>query len=279
MLALALAGITYGAAVAVGASGFLAVYVAGIVLAAEVPRRRRALLSFHEALANGAEVGMFLLLGQLVSPSQLVAVAPTALAVVVVMTLIGRPLACAVGLAPMGYSAREIAVVSWLGLRGAVPIVLATFAFSAGIENAGTVFAVVFFIVLTSALVQGTTAIPLIQRLGLQTAHSPADVITDAIPIEGTGIDMLEVLLHEDSALVGRLLRDAPAPDGVLVTAVARGEQILVPRGDTRLCPGDLLVVTTTDLADGIRRVEEWAGRAHAADENDEPADTLSYER
>jgi cell volume regulation protein A len=279
MLALALAGITYGAAVAVGASGFLAVYVAGIVLAAEVPRRRRALLSFHEALANGAEVGMFLLLGQLVSPSQLVAVAPTALAVVAVMTLIGRPLACAVGLAPMGYSAREIAVVSWLGLRGAVPIVLATFAFSAGIENAGTVFAVVFFIVLTSALVQGTTAIPLIQRLELQTAHSPADVITDAIPIEGTGIDMLEVLLHEDSALVGRLLRDAPAPDGVLVTAVARGEQILVPRGDTRLCPGDLLVVTTTDLADGIRRVEEWAGRAHAADENDEPADTLSYER
>jgi cell volume regulation protein A len=100
VLALALAGVTYGVAVAVGASGFLAVYVAGIVLAAEVPRRRRALRNFHEALANGAEVGLFLILGQLVSPSQLIAVAPVALAVVAVMTLIGRPVACAVGLAP-----------------------------------------------------------------------------------------------------------------------------------------------------------------------------------
>jgi cell volume regulation protein A len=258
MLALALAGVTYGVAVTVGASGFLAVYIAGIVLAAEVPRRRRALLSFHEALANGAEVGMFLLLGQLVSPSQLIAVAPTALAVVAVMTFVGRPLACAIGLAPLGFSAREITVVSWLGLRGAVPIVLATFAFSAGIENAGAVFAVVFFIVLTSALIQGTTAIPLIKRLGLDTAPSPVDVVTDALPIEGTGIDVVEVTVPQDSVLVGQLLRDAPAPESALVAALARGEQVLLPRGDTRICPGDLLMVTTTDGRHGIQRIEEW---------------------
>jgi cell volume regulation protein A len=261
VLALALAGLTYGVAVAVGASGFLAVYVAGIVLAAEVPRRRRALRNFHEALANGAEVGLFLILGQLVSPSQLIAVAPVALAVVAVMTLIGRPLACAVGLAPLGFSAREITAVSWLGLRGAVPIVLATFALSAGIADADTVFNVVFFIVLVSALIQGTTAIPVIMRLGLDATHSSADAVTDALPIEGSGIDMVEVVVREDSALVGQLLREAPAPESALVVAVARGKHVLLPRGDTRICPGDLLVVTTNDQEHGIHRIEEWASR------------------
>jgi len=261
MLALALAGLTYGVAVAVGASGFLAVFVAGVVLASETPRRRRALRNFHEALANGAEVGLFLILGQLVSPSQLIEVAPVALAVVAVMTLIGRPLACAVSLAPLGFSAREITAVSWLGLRGAVPIVLATFALSAGIGDADAVFNVVFFIVLTSALVQGTTAIPVIRRLGLDAAPSPADVVADALPIEGSEIDMVEVVVGEDSALVGQLLREVPAPESALVVAVARGEHVLLPRGDTRICPGDLLVVTTNDQEHGIHRIEEWASR------------------
>jgi cell volume regulation protein A len=259
MLALALAGLTYGVAVAVGASGFLAVFVAGVVLASETPRRRRALRNFHEALANGAEVGLFLILGQLVSPSQLIEVAPVALAVVAVMTLIGRPLACAVSLAPLGFSAREITAVSWLGLRGAVPIVLATL--SAGIGDADAVFNVVFFIVLTSALVQGTTAIPVIRRLGLDAAPSPADVVADALPIEGSEIDMVEVVVGEDSALVGQLLREVPAPESALVVAVARGEHVLLPRGDTRICPGDLLVVTTNDQEHGIHRIEEWASR------------------
>jgi cell volume regulation protein A len=156
-------------------------------------------------------------------------------------------------------------VVSWLGLRGAVPIVLATFAFTAGIANASTVFSVVFFIVLTSALVQGTTAIPLIRRLGLATAQAPVEVITEALPIEGTGIDMVEVTVPDDSALVGQLLRSVPAPESALVTAVARGEEVLLPRGDTRICPGDLLVVTTTDREHGIEHIEQWVcrGRDH----------------
>jgi potassium/hydrogen antiporter len=196
-----------------------------------------------------------------VSPSQLIEVAPVALAVVAVMTLIGRPLACAVSLAPLGFSAREITAVSWLGLRGAVPIVLATFALSAGIGDAAAVFNVVFFIVLTSALVQGTTAIPVIRRLGLDAAPSPADVVADALPIEGSEIDMVEVVVGEDSALVGQLLREVPAPESALVVAVARGEHVLLPRGDTRICPGDLLVVTTNDQEHGIHRIEEWASR------------------
>ncbi len=259
VLALAAAGVTYGLAVAVGASGFLAVYVAGIILAAEVPRRRSALRTFHMALANGAEVGLFLLLGLLVFPSQLPAVALTALGVTALLILVARPLACAVTLAPMGFSARGIAVMSWLGMRGAVPIVLATFAASAGIAEAAAIFHVVFFVVLTSALVQGLSAVPVIRALGVATERSPTDVIADALPLEGTGLDVVEVLVPDGSPLDGRLLREVPAPRGALVAAVLRGGEVVVPRGATRLRAGDLLIVTTVDRAQGIDDVERWA--------------------
>ncbi len=261
MLGLATAGVTYGLAVAIGASGFLAVYLVGVVLAAEVPRRRTALQTFHTALANGAEVGLFLLLGLLVFPAQLPSVAPTAIGVVALLILVGRPLACAVSLAPMGYSVRGIAVVSWLGMRGAVPIVLATFAYSAGIPEAGAIFHVVFFIVVTSALVQGTTAVPVIAGLGLSASRTPTDVIAAALPVEGTDVDLVEVLVPDHSPLVGRPLSNARAPAGMLVTAILRNEQIVLPRGDTRILPGDLLVVATADRDNGIRRIERWADR------------------
>jgi cell volume regulation protein A len=259
VLGLALAGIAYGTSAAVGGSGFLATFVTGVVLASEVPRRRWALRSFHMALANGVEIGLFLLLGLLVFPSQLPGVALTALGVVALLALVARPLACAVSLAPMGFSMHGIAAVSWLGMRGAVPIVLATFALSAGISDASTIFDVVFFIVLTSLLVQGTTAVGVIRLLGLHAERSPRDVIAEVLPIERTAIDMVEVVVHEDSALVGQVLREATAPESALVTAIVRGNQIVLPRGDTRIQPGDLLVVTTTDRTHGIQRIEEWA--------------------
>lgn len=258
ILGLGVAGVTYGAAVAIGASGFLATYVVGIVLAAELPRWRSVLRTFHTALANGAEIGLFLLLGLLVVPAQLPAVALTATGVVALLVLVGRPLACAVSLAPLGFSARGIAVISWLGMRGAVPIVLATFAFSAGIPGASTILNVVFFIVLTSALVQGTTALPVIKGLGLTAPRSPRDVIAGSLPVAGTNIDVVEVLVPAASPLVGRQLRDVPAPADVLVTAVVRDDDVLLPRGDTRLRTGDLLVVTTTDRELGLAHLEAW---------------------
>lgn len=138
--------------------------------------------------------------------------------------------------------------MSWLGLRGAVPIVLATFAYSAGLPGATAIFHVVFFAVLVSALVQGTTAVPVITALGLATERSTPDVIADAQPITDSGLDMIEVELPGDS----------PPPSDVLVTAVVRGNRVLLPRGDTRLSPGDLPIVTSTDRDDGIARVEAW---------------------
>ena len=119
-------------------------------------------------------------------------------------------------------------------MRGAMPIVLATFAASAGIAEAGLIFDVVFFVVLTSALVQGLSAVPVIRALGIAAERTPADVIADALPLEGTGLDVVEVLVPEGSPLHGRALREVPAPDGALVAAVGRGRDVGVPRGGTR---------------------------------------------
>lgn len=259
ILALACAGITYGVAAGIGASGFLATYLAGIVLATELPRRRRAVRSFHTALAGGVEIGLFLMLGLLVVPSQLPGVALTALAVTALLTLVGRPLATVASLLPLGFSSRGIAAVSWLGMRGAVPIVLATLALTDGVPQADAIFNVVFFIVITSAVVQGGTALPLLRRLDLSTETPTSTVIADALPLAGTELDLVEVLVDEGSALADRSLRELSAPDGALVVAVVRADDALVPGGDTLLHAGDLLVMTTTDGAHGVDRVEQWA--------------------
>ena len=253
VLALGVAGLAYGAAVAVGASGFLA----GIVLAAEAPRRRRSVRLFVGALSSGAEVGLFLLLGLLVSPGELPGVAGTALAVSAVLVFVARPLAVWLSLTWFDLSLRELAAVSWLGLRGAVPIVLATLAFSSGLPEAAVVFDVVFFVVLTSALVQGLTAMPVIRRLGLPAEDGPSGSV-EIMPLEDAGVDVAEVVVDADSSVAGRLLSDSGVPEGLLVSAIVRGERVLVPRGSTRLLVGDLLVVTTADQRYGSRDVQAW---------------------
>lgn len=264
VLALGLAGLSYGLAAAVGASGFLATYIAGIVLAAEAPRRRTSLRAFHTALAGGVEVGLFLLLGLQVFPSQLAAIALTALGVACVLIVLARPLASAVSLLPLGYTSREIGAVSWLGMRGAAPIVLATFAASAGIAEASLIFHVVFFVVVVSALVQGTTAGRVISALDVAAPEAPGEVVAAALPVDGSDIDVLELRLTAASPLVGQELRSLATPTDVLIVAIVRGEQVLLPRGTTRLCADDVLVVTTSDPELGVSTVTRWAGQPPA---------------
>jgi cell volume regulation protein A len=261
VLALGLAGLSYGLAVTVGASGFLAAYITGLVLAAEAPRWRASLRAFHTALAGGVEVGLFLLLGLLVFPAQLSSVAFTALGVAAILILVARPLASSVSLLPLGYTAREITAVSWLGMRGAAPIVLATFAASAGIAEASLIFDVVFFVVVVSALVQGTSAGRIISALDVTAPNTPGDVVAAALPLDDGAIDVLELRLAAGSPLVGHELRSLATPADVLVVAVVRGDDVLLPRGATRLCAEDVLIVTTSD-PDGVSTVTLWAGQA-----------------
>ena len=167
VLAVGMAGVTYGGATTIGASGFLAVYVSGLVIAADPRIDTAALRPFIDALSRAAEIGLFLLLGLLVFPSELPAIAGTAVVVALVLIVVARPAAVVLSLVWFQVSAREMAATSWLGMRGAVPIVLATLAFSAGIPEASLVFNVVFFVVVLTTVLQGLTALPVVRALRL----------------------------------------------------------------------------------------------------------------
>lgn len=255
----AFAALAYGTAAAVGASGFVAVYVTGLLVGALLPRYRRSILGFHEASANAAEIGLFLLLGFLVFPSQLPDVALPGLAVAAVLTVVARP--AAVWLCTLGqhYGWRERTVLSVGGLKGAVPIVLATFPLTAGVDDAPLIFNVVFFVVLASVLVQGLALLPTVRRLGLEEPSPAWAPVSEAFPLEGIEIDVLDVHLTEDLPVVGRRLTDAALPPGAIVTAVVRDHEVVVPRGDTRLRAEDVLLVTCQRARVSVDELTAWA--------------------
>ena len=264
VLALSIGTAAYGSAAVLGASGFVAVYAAGLLVGALVPRRRRAILGFNEALANAAEVGLFLMLGMLVFPSRLPGVALPALAVSGVLIFVARPLAvwvCTLG-SRLGW--REQAVVGWGGLRGAVPIVLATFPFTAGVTGAQTLFDIVFFVVLLSVVIQGTTLLPLVRRLGLADDVPAWAPVAEALPLDGVHIDLVELFVTEDLPIAGQRLRDLTPLERTLVAALVRGNQVLIPTGETQLLPGDVLLLTAERGGDPLVRLTAWA-RGEAA--------------
>ncbi|MEX1271981.1 MAG: cation:proton antiporter, partial [Acidimicrobiia bacterium] len=259
LVATGLAGLSYSLAALASGSGFLAVYLTGLVVGAFVPRHRRVIRSFHASLANGADIGLFLMLGLLVFPSRLGSVAIPALVVTAILVLVARPLAVAVSTAPFGFSWREKAVLSWAGLRGAVPIVLATFPLTAGVTDGQTIFDVVFFVVVTSTLLQGTTTVPLVRRLGLETAQPAWRSIAEALPLDSSDIDLAEIVVSPDLGLAGATLRSRPPPEGIRVIAVLRDDAALLPSGDTVLVLGDTVVVAIDTQRAALTDVTAWA--------------------
>ena len=259
IVALGIAGLSYGLAAVIGASGFLSVYVSGLVVGSTVPRHRRSIRGFHASLANGADIALFLLLGLLVFPSELPAVAGRALAVTAVLVLVARPLAVALSLLPFRLPWQEGVVLSWAGLRGAVPIVLATFPATAGLAEGQTIFNVVFFVVLISTLIQGTTTPALVRRLGLETNHPAWQSIAEALPIDDPGIDLAEIVVTPDLAIDGRTLLDYPPAPGALVVAVIRDGEAILPTGSTRILSGDVLVLSLDVGQVALTDVTAWA--------------------
>lgn len=261
VLGFGLAGLAYGASAVAGASGFVAVYAAGLLVGARAPRHRRSIRRFHEGLATTAQISLFLLLGLLVFPSRLPDVALPALSVAAVLVLVARPLAVAACLPWFGFGARELAFAAWAGLRGAVPIVLATFPLTAGYPDGEVVFDVAFFVVLISAAAQGLTVAPLARRLGLPADEAGgAQAVVDAMPLHASGAEVVELEVPLTAAVVGRCLREVPLPFGARVVVVVRGGDVVVPGGDTRLEPGDQLLVVAPrheELADAL---VAWAG-------------------
>ena len=239
---LAIAAVAFGGADVIEGSGFLAVYLAGLVLGSREIPARRTVFAFHEGLAWVAQVAMFFTLGLLVFPRQLADVAPEATIVAFVSVAVARPLATFIATAFDRYSARERIVLGWGGLRGAVPVVLATFPVIEGVPRSLEFFNIAFFAVLLSTVLQGATLEPLARRLGVTTS-TPAlpRPLADSGAAQGLGAEVVEFPIVSGDAIVGFAVRDLGLPRDALVNVIVRGGRAIPPRGSTKLASGDVL--------------------------------------
>ncbi|WP_112273480.1 potassium/proton antiporter [Lentzea terrae] len=237
------------------ASGFLATYVAALVLGnARLPHRADT-LSFAEGLGWLAQIGLFVLLGLYASPSRLFDVLVPALIAGVVVTFLARPLSVVLAALPFKVPWREQAFLSWSGLRGAVPIVFALIPLIQGVEGARELVDAVFVLVIVLTLVQGTTLPFLARRLGLVRTGEAQEVQVDASPLDELGAELLQVHIQRGSKLHGVYMSELRLPSGATVSLVVRAGKSFTPQPTTRLNTDDqLLIVTTEESRDATER-------------------------
>jgi len=244
VLTLSLVLLTYGVTASLGGNAFLAVYLAGLMVGNSNFIHKKSLLHFHSGVAWLMQITMFLTLGLLVFPLQLIPIAVSGLVVSIFLMLVARPLSVFVTLLFSRLELKERTMIAWVGLRGAVPIVLATFPLLASIPKADIIFNLVFFIVLTSVLLQGTS-IPVVARwLGVdapmsQKPWSPLELA----PAGNFTSELTELTIPAHSAVVGSQIVELNLPKGTLIVLLKRGEEIVVPGGSTVLEAGDTLLV------------------------------------
>jgi cell volume regulation protein A len=240
---MAAAGVGFGLADALGGSGFLAVYLTGLALGGSAIPARRTVTEFHAGVAWVCQIALFFTLGLLVFPSELPAVAGEGLLIAGVLALVARPVAAMVSTIPIGFSVREAVLLGWAGLRGALPVVFATFAVLASVPQADRFFNIVFFVVLLSTLVQGVTFERLARALGLmgEGPAVPRLPIVEVGTIRRLGAELVEYRVDPDDAIAERLIRELGLPRDALVSVIVREQEALLPRGSTRIEEGDRL--------------------------------------
>jgi potassium/hydrogen antiporter len=258
---LATAGLAFGLADVLHGSGFLAVYLAGLALGGASIPAKRTVTAFHDGLGWVAQLVMFVTLGLLVFPGQLGDVALEGAVLAFVVVVVARPLAAVVSTAPFRFSLGEQIILGWAGLRGAVPVVLATFPVIAEVPGSLEFFNIVFFAVILSTLLQGTTFEPLAARLGM-TTNEPAvpQPLAEAGTIRRLGAEILEYPIGPDDAIVGARVRDLGLPREAVVNVIVRGDEAIPPRGSTRLRTGDQVhvLLRQSEASRVPAMVERW---------------------
>lgn len=254
---------SFAAASHVNASGFLAVYVAALVLGnARLPHKTTS-RAFTESLAWVAQIGLFVMLGLLASPGRLPAVIVPAVVVGCVLVLVARPASVLASTLWQKVGWRQRWLLSWAGLRGAVPIVLATIPMNAGVPGATKLFDVVFVVVVLFTLVQGPTLPWVARMLGLTQASEPIELEVESAPLEELHADLLQVRVPEGSKLAGVEIFELRLPAGANITLVVRDGRSHVPGPSSTLQEGDeILIVTTADVRERTERRMRAVSRA-----------------
>lgn len=244
IFALAFAMTVFGIAQSVHASGFMAIYLVGLILGNRRHRATQLINRFHDGLAWLSQIMMFLMLGLLVTPHQMVPHLLPALAFAIFLIVVARPAAVVLCLLPFRYEWREIAFISWVGLRGAVPIYLGTIPVLAGVAGAQMFFAVAFVVVLTSLVVQGWTVSAAARRLGLERPPRPAAPLRADLDLPGrSGRDMAAYTVQPFSMATRRRLERLPLPDGVSIVSIIRDGVLQDVKTIQRLAPGDYVLI------------------------------------
>lgn len=244
VLTLSLVLFTFGVTAALDGSGFLAVYITGLIMGGSDFINKKSLTRFHDGLAWLLQITMFLILGLLVFPSHLVPVIFIGIATSLFLIFIARPVGVILSL-PFGKTKlSEKLFISWVGLRGAVPIILATFPLLVGVPNAELIFNTVFFIVITSVLLQGTTISLVARLLGLDLPENGRRVrqVEFEFPY-GADRDKVEFTVPEGSKAIGSQVVELSLPESALIMLIERGDTSIVPRGGTLIYEGDKLLV------------------------------------
>ena len=246
VFATAFALLTYGITAFLNGSGLLAVYIAAIIIGNAEIAYRHSIFRFSEGFAWMMQILMFVILGLLVFPSELFtpAILIQGILVSLILILVARPVAVFISTIKMKYTQKERIFLSWAGLKGAVPIILATFPLLAGIEDSHQIFNVVFFVVLTSALIQGATIPMLANKLGLNGPKKTIPMQSlELISLGKADAEMIEYEMESDSAIVGKTLMEIPLPEGTLVNAIIRNGKLIAPTGNTVIMAGDFLYI------------------------------------